>query len=165
MWISIWNFSISLNFFNSKLSFSLNFIKKNLINKKWEIIIIDRFSKIFCSIIVFDHNCIEILETDFSISIWVCLFHHQFQSFLINILFKMSVDFSQIINVNMTLVSPVVFLENSSDLFSWLINVRLCIHGFHKLTETNPTCFLSIELGNNLIHCLFIGLKSILCQQ
>jgi hypothetical protein len=77
----------------------------------------------------------------------------------------MSIDLPQIIDINVTFVGSIVLFENSSDLFLRLIDVRLCVHGFHELSKTDATCLLSIKLCYNLIHRLFVGLESVLGQE
>lgn len=77
----------------------------------------------------------------------------------------MPVDLPDIIDVNVVLVGSVVLLENCCYLFLILVQVWLRAHRLHELVEADATRLLNIELGNYLIHSLFVGGKTVLGEQ
>lgn len=77
----------------------------------------------------------------------------------------MSIDFSQIIEINVAFIGTIILFEDGSNLFASLIDVGFGVHGFHELTKAYATSFLLIELSHNFINCFFVGLESILSQQ
>lgn len=77
----------------------------------------------------------------------------------------MPVDLPKVINVDIVFVRPVVFFEYGCDLLFVFVQVRLSPHGFHKLIETDATCFFEIEFGDDFINCLFVRTETILSKE
>lgn len=77
----------------------------------------------------------------------------------------MPVDFAQVVDVNEVLVGPVVLLENGGYLLFVFVQVGLSAHGLHELVEADATGLLQVELGDDLIHCLLVGVEAVLLQQ
>lgn len=89
-------------------------------------------------------------------------FQHQFESFFIKILFNVSVDFPQVIDIDVVFVGSVVFFENRCNLFLVFIQVWFASHGLHKLIETDASCLFQIKLRNYFIDRLFVRIESVL---
>lgn len=76
----------------------------------------------------------------------------------------MPINFSQVVDIQISLICSVILPKNCSDLFLCLREVRLGTHGFHELVKTDAPGFLNIKLGYDLIHSFFIGTKTVLSQ-
>ena len=77
----------------------------------------------------------------------------------------MPINFPEIIDINISLILSVIFLENGSYVFFILVQIWLSTHSFHKFVETYTTCLLGIELSNNFIHSFFIWIETVLTKE
>lgn len=117
------------------------------------------------SVNILDHDRVEIFEGYLSISIAVCLLHHQSQGLLIQVFLDMVVHLLEVINGQVVLVVSVVLLENGGDFFLGLASEGLRIHSFHELYEADASGFLGVELCNDLVGGLSVGGEAVLGQE
>ena len=117
------------------------------------------------SIDILDHDRIEVIEAHLPIPICIRLLQHQFQGLLVEVFLDLVVHLPKIIERQVVLVVPVVFLENSRDLLLGLVTVGLGVHRLHELDETDTSGLLHIELRHHFVSGLSVGIEAVLSEQ